>query len=219
MSLESLTEEAKQAVLTYNLKKAVDVAQRAVSEGVDLVALIQNGLTKGMAEIGAAFDAKKLYLPHIVSAAGAMNAALNVLTPELEKRGGKVDEGLGKFVICSIEGDIHSIGKDIVAIMLKIAGFSVINLGRDVLLTTIVQSCKDERPVAVGTSALMTSTMVNQKTLEEMLTKEGIRDKLLTNIGGAPVTQRWADDIGASVYSENASDAVAKMTAAVKKKR
>jgi len=219
MSLESLTEEAKQAVLTYNLKKAVDVAQRAVSEGVDLVALIQNGLTKGMAEIGAAFDAKKLYLPHVVSAAGAMNAALNILTPELERRGGKVDEGLGKFVICSIEGDIHSIGKDIVAIMLKIAGFSVINLGRDVPLTTIVQSCKNEKPVAVGTSALMTSTMVNQKTLEEMLRKEGIRDKLLTNIGGAPVTQRWADDIGASVYSENASDAVAKMTAAVNKKR
>jgi trimethylamine corrinoid protein len=217
MSLESLTEEAKQSVLSYNHKKAVEVANRAIAENVDLVALIQNGLTKAMVEIGDAFNAKRLFLPHIVSAAAAMNAALDVLTPELEKRGGSVGEGLGKFVICSIEGDIHSIGKDIVAIMLKIAGFNVINLGRDVLMTEIVKACLNEGPVAVGTSALMTSTMVNQKTFEEMLKKAGIRDKLLTNVGGAPVTQKWADEIGASVYSENASDAVAKMTAAVKR--
>lgn len=114
-------------------------------------------------------------------------------------------------MICTIEGDIHSIGKDIVAIMLKVAGFDVVNLGRDIALKDIVAACKAEKPIAVGTSALMTSTMVNQKTLEELLKEEGIRGDLLTNVGGAPTTQQWADEIGADVYSENALDCVAKM--------
>jgi len=198
--------------MAFDAKKSVDVANRAVVEKVDLVKLIENGFTDGMLEIGKLFEAKKLFLPHIMAAAAAMNAALDVLSPELEKSGNKVSEGLGKFVICTIEGDIHSIGKDIVAIMLKVAGFTVINIGRDVPLKDIAKACKDNNARYVGTSALMTSTMVNQKTFEELLNKEGIRDKLITNVGGAPVTQEWADSIGADVYSENASDAVAKMT-------
>ena len=212
MSLETLIGEAKQAVMSFDAKKTVDVANRAVAEKVDLVKLIENGFTAGMMEIGDLFEQKKLFLPHIMAAAQALTAALNILTPELEKTGGKISEGLGRFVICSIEGDIHSIGKDIVAIMLKVAGFTVFNIGRDVALKDIIQACKDNKAKYVGTSALMTSTMVNQKTLEELLRKEGIRDKLITNVGGAPVTQEWANSIGADVYSENASDAVAKMT-------
>ncbi|MEG1294737.1 MAG: cobalamin-dependent protein, partial [Clostridium sp.] len=162
------------------------------------------------------FEAKKLFLPHIMAAAGAMTAAMDILTPELEKRGGSVDEGLGNFVICTIEGDIHSIGKDIVAIMLKVAGFNVFNIGRDIALKDIVQACKDKKAIAVGTSALMTSTMVHQKTFEELLVKNDMKSGLLTNVGGAPVTQKWADEIGADVYSESATDAVTKMVAAVK---
>jgi trimethylamine corrinoid protein len=146
-----------------------------------------------------------------------MNAAMDVLNPELEKRGGQVSSGLGTVVICTIEGDIHSIGKDIVAIMLKVAGFKVENIGRDVPLDQIVEACKKYQPVAVGTSALMTSTMVHQKTLEEKLKAAGVRDSLLTNVGGAPVTQQWADEIGADLYTENASDAAAKFSAAFEK--
>ena len=212
MSLESLTAEAKAAVMAYDAKKSADVANRAIAEKVDLVQLIEKGYTSGIKEVGDLFEAKKLFLPHIMAAAQAMNAGVNLLAPELEKQGGKMSSGLGNFVICSIEGDIHSIGKDIVAIMLKVAGFTVFNIGRDVPLADIVKACKEHNAKCVGTSALMTSTMVNQKTLEEMLTKEGIRKKLITNVGGAPVTQEWANQIGADVYSENASDAVAKMT-------
>jgi trimethylamine corrinoid protein len=212
LSLESLKNEARESVMAYDAKKAADVANRAVAEKEDIVKIIEEGYTKGITEVGALFEAKKLFLPHIMAAAAAMNAALNILTPELEKLGEKVDEGRGKFVICTIEGDIHSIGKDIVAIMLKTAGFTVLNIGRDVALGEIVKACKDNNAKFVGTSALMTSTMVNQKTFEELLKKEGIREKLITNVGGAPVTQEWADQIGADVYSENASDAVAKMT-------
>ncbi|MDR3282999.1 MAG: methyltransferase cognate corrinoid protein [Candidatus Methanoplasma sp.] len=218
MPIADLAARAREAVMKYDAKASVQVANEAIAEKVNLVDLIQDGYTKGMTEVGDLFEKKKLYLPHIMAAAQAMTAGTNVLAPELEKSGEKVGDGLGTFAICTIEGDIHSIGKDIVAIMLKVAGFNVVNLGRDVPLKDIVAACKTKNPVGVGTSALMTSTMVNQKTLEEMLRKEGIREKLITNVGGAPVTQQWADEIGASVYTENASDAVAKLTKAVKAK-
>ncbi len=213
----SLNDDAKSAVMTYNNKKAVEVAKKAVAENYDIVELIEKGFSAGMTEVGALFEAKKVYLPHVMATAAAMNAAMDVLNPELEKRGAEVSSGLGTVVICSIEGDIHSIGKDIVAIMLKVAGFKVENIGRDVPLDQIVDACKKYKPVAVGTSALMTSTMVHQKTFEEKLKAAGIRDSLLTNVGGAPVTQQWADEIGADLYTENASDAAAKFSAAFEK--
>lgn len=218
MSEEILIKEAKQAVMEYNVPKAIEIAKQAVAEKINVIDVIQKGFTAGIIEVGILYEAQKVYLPHVMAAANAMNAAIDILTPVLENQGGKLDGGLGTFVICTIEGDIHSIGKDIVAVMLKVSGFDVVNLGRDVKLNEIVKACKQYKPVAVGTSALMTSTMVGQKAFEELLKEEGIRDKLLTNVGGAPVTQEWADEIGADVYSENSTDAVAKMTAAVEKK-
>lgn len=217
MSAESIAEKAKNAVMTYNAAEAKAAAQEAVGEGVDLVKVIENGYSAGMTAVGDLFEQKKIYLPHIMAAAAAMNAGMEVLGPELDKSGAKVTSALGTVIICSIEGDIHSIGKDIVAIMLKVAGFQVENIGRDVPLDDIVAACQKYQPVAVGTSALMTSTMVHQKTFEDKLKAAGIRDKLLTNVGGAPVTQQWADEIGADLYTENASDASAKFLAAFEK--
>ncbi len=216
MTQKELNERAKAAVMAYDMKAAAEVSKEAVANNADLVNLIQEGFTAGIQEVGDLYQAKKLYLPHIMSAANAMNAGVEILTPELEKAGKSAGEGLGSFVICTIEGDIHSIGKDIVAIMLKVAGFNVIDLGRDVLVKKIVEEVKKVKPKAVGTSALMTSTMVNQKTFEELLKEEGIREGVLTNVGGAPVTQQWCNEIGADVYSENASDCVEKMVAKVK---
>ena len=212
MTQEELNKRAKDAVMAYNADGAKAVASDAIAAKADLVDLIQSGFTLGIKEIGRLFEEKKVFLPHIMAAAAAMNAGVDLLEPEITKQGKGTDEGLGTFVICSIEGDIHSIGKDIVAIMLKVAGFDVLNIGRDVPLKEIMAACQDNKAKYVGTSALMTSTMVNQKAFEELLTKDGIRKKLITNVGGAPVTQQWADEIGADVYSENAADAVAKMT-------
>ncbi len=217
MTQKDLNERAIKAVMSYDQKAAAEVAKEAIASKADLVNLIQDGFTVGIQQVGDLFQAKKLFLPHIMAAATAMNAGVNLLSPELEKLGKSAGEGLGNFMICTIEGDIHSIGKDIVAIMLKVAGFNVNNLGRDIAVKDIVAAVKKEKPKAVGTSALMTSTMVNQKTFEELLKEEGVRDKVLTNVGGAPVTQQWCDEIGADVYSENASDCVNKMVAAVKK--
>ena len=211
MTQEEFNKRAKEAVMAYSIDGAKAVAKDAIAAKANLVDLIQNGFTLGIKETGRLFEEKKLFLPHIMAAAAAMNAGVDILTPEITKQGKGTDDGLGVFVICSIEGDIHSIGKDIVAIMLKVAGFNVLNIGRDVLLKDIADACKKNNAKYVGTSALMTSTMVNQKTFEELLKKEGIRKKLVTNVGGAPVTQQWADEIGADVYSENASDCVTKM--------
>lgn len=216
MTQEELNKRAKKAVLAYDVGGSKEIAQTAVNENADLVDLIQKGFTAGITEVGGLFDEKKLFLPHIMAAASAMNAAMGILTPELDKQGKSAGKGLGTIVICTIEGDIHSIGKDIVAIMLKVAGFDVVNIGRDIPLADIIKACKDNNAALVGTSALMTSTMTNQKTLEELLRKDGIRDKLITNVGGAPVTQLWADEIGADIYTENATDAVKKLTQSVK---
>ena len=124
MSQEDVNAKAKQAVLKYDVKGAKAAAQQAIDEKLDLVSVINEGFTAGIQEVGELFEAKKLYLPHIMAAANAMNAGVDILTPEIEKSGAATGEGLGKFVICTIEGDIHSIGKDIVAIMLKVAGTS-----------------------------------------------------------------------------------------------
>lgn len=131
-SKEDIIARAKAAVLAYDQEEAADVAKESIKAGIDPVDVIQDGFTKAMTEVGDKYEAKILYLPHVIAAAETMSAGIEVLTPELEKRGVKEGEGLGTVVIGTIEGDIHCIGKDIVAIMLKIAGFNVHNIGRDV---------------------------------------------------------------------------------------
>ena len=200
MAQADLEQKAYDGVMKYDIKGCKAVAEQAVAEKADLVALINNGFTKAITQVGELFAQKKIFLPHIMAAANAMNAGIEVLTPELEKSGASAD----------------SIGKDICAIMLKVAGFNVINLGRDVKLDVIVQACKDNNAIAMGSSALMTSTMVGQKALEEKMKAAGLKGKCLTNVGGAPVTQQWADEIGADIYSENANDAAAKFSAKFK---
>ncbi len=217
MSQQEVNEKARQAVLTYKADDAKAAAQQAIDEGLDLVDVINNGFTAGITEVGDLFDKKKIFLPHIMAAAAAMNAGVDLLTPIIEESGASTGPKLGSFMICSIEGDIHSIGKDICAILLKVAGFEVHNIGRDVLVKDIVEKCKELKPDVVGTSALMTSTMVNQKTLEEALKAAGLRNEVITNIGGAPTSQEWADEIGADTYSENANDCVAATRAALER--
>jgi len=214
---EEIIAKARAAVTEFDSDAAEEVANEAIKAGISPVDVIQLGFTKGMTEVGDKYAAKELYLPHVIAAADAMNAGVKVLTPALEKMGAKSSEGLGTVVICSIEGDIHCIGKDIVGIMMKVAGFNVINLGRDIPVKDIVAAAKEHKPMAVGTSALMTSTMVNQIAVEELLKEAGIRDKVKTMVGGAPVTQQWADKIGANIYAENASDAVNRLKAAAGK--
>jgi trimethylamine corrinoid protein len=215
-SKDEIIENARKAVTEYDQDAAIESAQEAIKAGINPVEVIQNGFTKGMNEIGDQYEAKKLFLPHVIAAADAMTAGINVLNPELEKMGSMEDTSLGTIVIATIEGDIHSIGKDIVAIMLKIGGFNVHNIGRDVPVGDFITAAKKFNANVIGSSALMTSTMVNQIKIEDLLKEEGLRGKIKTMVGGAPVTKDWAVQIGADIYAENASDTVNKLTAALK---
>ncbi|QLC48930.1 cobalamin B12-binding domain-containing protein [Methanolobus zinderi] len=209
---EEIIAKAKQAILDFDEDAAAEVAQEALDADVSPAELIQDGYTAGMNEIGDQFEAGTLFLPHVIAASEAMNAGVEILTPALEAMGGQA-EGKGKIVIGTIEGDIHSIGKDIVATMLKIEGYQVFDLGRDVAIKNYVEKAKEVKADVVASSALMTTTMVNQMQIEEQLKEAGIRDSLKTMVGGAPVTKDWADKIGADLYGENATDVVNKLNA------
>lgn len=202
--------KAKEAILDFDDEAAGEVAKEALAAGVSPAELIEEGFTAAMLEVGEKFGAGELFLPHVIAAADAMQAAINILTPELERTSTQT-KSRATVVIGTIEGDIHSIGKDIVATMLKIAGYRVVDLGRDVRIKTYVEKAKELKADILASSALMTTTMVNQIQIEEQLKEAGIRADLKTMIGGAPVTQAWADKIGADIYAENAEDAVAKL--------
>ncbi|WP_440947668.1 methyltransferase cognate corrinoid protein [Methanosarcina sp. T3] len=204
--------KAKEAILDFDDEAAGEVAKEALAAGVSPAELIEEGFTAAMLEVGEKFGTGELFLPHVIAAADAMQAAINILTPELERTSTQT-KSKATVVIGTIEGDIHSIGKDIVATMLKIAGYKVVDLGRDVHIKTYVEKAKEVKADIVASSALMTTTMVNQIQIEEQLKESGIRADLKTMIGGAPVTQAWADKIGADIYAENAEDAVAKLNA------
>jgi len=211
---EELNKKGKAAVMDFDDEAVEEVAEECIKAGLDPVSLIQNGFTPGMNEIGDQFEKGIVFLPHVIAASNAMTAGVKVLTPVLEKSTSKMD-AKETVAIGTIEGDIHSIGKDIVATMLKIAGFNVIDLGRDVPLNNYVEAAKNGAQI-IASSALMTTTMVLQMKLEELLKDAGVRDKVKTMVGGAPATQEWADKIGADIYAEDSSEAVIKCKAILK---
>lgn len=213
-SKEEIIARAKDAITDFDDELAAEVAGEALAAGIDPVELIEKGFTAGMLEVGEQFEQGTLFLPHVLAAAEAMNAGIEVIKPEMERRKSQT-KNLGIVVIGTIEGDIHSIGKDIVASMLNIAGFKVVDLGRDVPIKTFIEKVKELKPQIVASSALMTTTMINQIQIEEQLKEAGVRDQVKTMVGGAPCTQDWADKIGADLYGESATDVVSKVKAAL----
>ena len=213
-SVEAIIAKAKNAITDFDDELAAEVAAEALAAGVDPVEIIEKGFTAGMMEVGEQFEQGTLFLPHVLAAAEAMKAGIEVMKPEMERRKSQT-KNLGTVVIGTIEGDIHSIGKDIVASMLNIAGFNVVDLGRDVPISAFIEKVKELKPQIVASSALMTTTMINQIQIEEQLKEAGVRDQVKTMVGGAPCTQDWADKIGADIYGESATDVVSKVKAAL----
>ena len=207
MSHEIL-EEMKNAVVNFDVERAVESAKRALEMGIDPVEAIDKGLTKGLRIIGEKFEKGELFLMHIVAAAETAKRAIDeVLQPEILKR--KTERKvLGKVVIGTAAGDIHDIGKNLVAVMLFIAGFEVFDLGRDVPVGEFIKKAKDVNADIVATSALLSTTLLVQQEIIEALKEAGIRDKVKVMVGGAPVTQEWAERIGADGYGADAIEAV-----------
>jgi 5-methyltetrahydrofolate--homocysteine methyltransferase len=184
-------------------KNVTELVQKALDEGVNVKEVLEGGLIKGMAEIGVKFKANEVYVPEVLIAARAMNAAMEVLAPLLAEAG---VEPIGKIVLGTVKGDLHDIGKNLVGMMFKGAGFEVVDVGIDITAEKFVEAAKAEGVKLIGLSALLTTTMPQMKTVVEAAKSAGIDAKII--IGGAPVTQAYADEIGADGYAPDAASAV-----------
>ncbi|MDC7135896.1 corrinoid protein [Bacteroides zhangwenhongii] len=195
------------SIVAGKLEPAVEITQEAINEHLDLQMIINNYMIKGMEEIGNRFQNNKAYVPELLMSARAMKGALELLKPHLK---GERSVTIGKIVIGTVMGDLHDIGKNLVASMFEGCGFEVVNLGVNISTAKFIEILKKENPDILCLSALLTTTMQNMKVVIDALEKEGLRDKVKVMVGGAPVTQAFAESIGADGYSNNANEAVIK---------
>ncbi len=207
MSKENYIELAKDAIVQCDAEKAAEVAKAAIADGVDPVELLTDGFSAGIREVGDLFGKGRMFLPELMLAAEAMKGVSEIVNEHLAQSG-KVVEKRGVMVLATVEGDVHDIGKGIVASLVKTQGIDVIDLGRDVPAATIVEKAVEYHADLIGTSALLTTTMGEQKKVEDLLKEKGLKDRVKTLIGGAPVTERFAQRIGADGYGEDAAEAV-----------
>ncbi len=194
------------AILTGNFKSAREITQQALAAGIDPQALVQEQMIPAMDEVGRRYEANEYFVPELLISARAMKACLELIRPLLAARGA---EPAGRVVIGTVKGDLHDIGKNLVAAMLEGAGFEVIDLGVDVAPEKFIAALNERRAGLVAMSALLTTTMNSMKTTVDAINAAGVRNKVKIMIGGAPVTQKYADEIGADGYSNNANAAVA----------
>jgi 5-methyltetrahydrofolate--homocysteine methyltransferase len=194
------------AILTGNFKIAREVTQIALAAGHDPQALVQEQMIPAMDEVGRRYEANEYFVPELLISARAMKASLELIRPLLTASGA---EPAGRVVIGTVKGDLHDIGKNLVAAMLEGAGFEVIDLGVDVSPEKFITALNERHATLVAMSALLTTTMNSMKTTVDAFKAAGVRDKIKIMIGGAPVTQKYADEIGADGYSNNANAAVA----------
>ena len=208
MNQENLIKEAIQSVIAGDKEAATTVANTVIAEGINPIEVISEGFGQGMIKVGDLFANEEYALPEVLLSADAMQSALGLLTPHIPRE--EVGKKLGTVVIGTVQGDIHDIGKSIVATMLEVYGFEVHDLGRDVPIEKFIEKTKEVNADIVAASALMTTTMVGQKLLEEALQEAGIREKVKLMVGGAAVTQDWADQIDADGYAEEVTEVVKK---------
>lgn len=196
-----------QSVIDGEVEDATLLARQSLEMGINPLDSINKGFVKGLDHVGEGYGCGELFLPDLVLAAEAMKGAISVLEPALEKQG-SARQVLGKVVIGTVEGDIHDIGKTLVATMLSASGFQVYDLGVDVPVAKLAEKAREVNADIVGVSSLLTTTMLKQRDVVEALEDIGLRQRVKVLVGGAPVTQSWADEIGADGYSEDAISAV-----------
>jgi 5-methyltetrahydrofolate--homocysteine methyltransferase len=200
-------QEISEALIVGNAKKVRELVEQALKEGVSPKEILDKALVPGMNVVGEKFKNNEYYVPEVLIAARAMHAGMDLIKPLLTQTGATY---VGKVVIGTVRGDLHDIGKNLVAMMLEGAGFQIIDLGVDVPPEKFVEVAKNENVDIVAMSALLTTTMLAMKDTINALKEAGIRDKVKVMIGGAPVTQRYADEIGVDGYAPDATTAVEK---------
>ncbi len=193
------------AILNGDLKTSVAVTKEALAEQVDPLSLVQNYMVPAMDEVGRRFECEEYFVPELLLSARAMKGSLELIRPLLAATGA---QPTGRVIIGTVKGDLHDIGKNLVSSMLEGGGFEVIDLGSDVTPQKFADAVKDRNANIVCLSALLTVTMPAMKTTIEALETAGVRERIKVLIGGAPVTQQYADEIGADGYGQNATVAV-----------
>ena len=211
MNKEDIFKDLFDCVVEMDVQKGKDAATLLIKENYSPLEGIENGLSKGMEVVGEKFNKLEIFLPELMMAAGAFTSAMAILKPHILSDSSDKSKSLkkGTVLIGTVKGDIHKIGKDIVAIMLETAGFNVHNIGEDVSTSTFIEEAGRVDADIIALSSLSTTTMASQKDLIDILKEIGQREKYLVMIGGAPTSQKWADEIGADIYGENAERAVA----------
>ena len=204
---EVLFKQMAQAVIDGDDDEAIALAQQALDQGVDPLEAINEGYTAGMDVVGELYSTGDYFLPDLILGGEAMKAALAALEPAL-KASGQVRVVLGTVVLGSVKGDIHEIGKSLVGSMLSANGFEVYDLGIDIEADEFVSKAREYNADIVALSALLTTTMLHQRDVIELLAEAGFRDRVKVMVGGSPVTQGWADQIGADGFAEDAAGAV-----------
>jgi corrinoid protein of di/trimethylamine methyltransferase len=196
----------REALYALDDATATRTTQELLDEGVGPQKVLQEGLAEAMLEIGRRWNAGEVFLPEVVAAAEIFKRCNAIVEPALIEAGGRT---LGHLVLtATVKGDLHDLGKNMVGAMLKTAGFEVHDLGKDVPMDTIITAVREMQPTIVGLSALLTTTVPEQRRVIEALEAEGLRSAVKVMVGGAPVTQEWADEIGADGFAPNASEAV-----------
>jgi corrinoid protein of di/trimethylamine methyltransferase len=206
MKKEEIFKNLFDAVMEMNEQKGKDAAALLIKENYNPLEGIENGLSKGMEVIGEKFNKLEIFLPELMMAAKVFDAAMTILKPHISSDSKSTQKGT--VLIGTVKGDIHKIGKDIVAMLLETGGFDVHNIGEDVSTSTFIEEAGKVDADIIALSSLLTTSMASQKDLIDILKEIGQREKYLVMIGGAPTSQKWADEIGADIYGKNAESAV-----------
>ena len=191
-------------IIEGNIDDIKDLTQQALDEGLEAKEILDKGLMPGMDHVGVEFKAGNMFVPEVLRSAKSMSASMELLKPLLAESG---VEMVGKIVLGTVKGDLHDIGKNLVAMMCEGAGFEVYDIGKDVAPEGFVEAIKQHNPDIVGMSALLTTTMRTMESTIKALEEAGLRDKVKVMIGGAPVTEDFAKQIGADAYASNAAAA------------
>jgi len=201
----NILQQLSESLQKGDFKRTADLTQKAIDEQLDPKLILDDGLIAGMAVVGSKFKAHDIFLPDVLLAAKAMYAGMDLLKPLMIKEGIPT---IGKVVIGTVYGDLHDIGKNLVGIMLKGAGFEVINLGNNVSPEKFIETAKREKADVIGMSALLTTTMPVMKKVVELAKEQGVFEKLKIVVGGAPLSAEYAEEIGADAYCFDGINAV-----------
>ena len=202
--MSEILEQISTAVIEGDLDEILDLTEDALDEDLSAEEILNNGLMVGMDYVGVEFKAGNMFVPEVLRSARVMQMSMDILKPLLAESGAPM---VGKVLLGTVKGDLHDIGKNLVAMMCEGAGFEVKDMGKDIGPEEFVEAVKEFEPDVLGMSALLTTTMRSMESTIKVLEEAGVRDRVKVMIGGAPVTQAFADQIGADGYASNAASA------------